>query len=127
MPDFIKYYPASVAFPTITTEWTKPSGNGVFTRTQFPLNLSPAFTIQKIQGKTLEHLVIDFVTGEKCSCLTLVALSRVSMFKHFLLKPLTFKRLSKVNTSYCLVDIKNSLATLEQKALATRLKYPTVF
>ena len=46
MPAFLEDFPGSVSIP-ITTEWTKPSGNGVFTRTQFPLNLSWAFTIHK--------------------------------------------------------------------------------
>ena len=40
MPGFIEDYPESVAIPTITSEWKKPSGNGVLTRTQLPLNLS---------------------------------------------------------------------------------------
>ena len=71
--------------------------------------------------------MIDLGAGEKFSGLTLVALSRVRVFKHILLKPLTFEGLRKVNTSSDLVDIKNALAALEQKALATRLQYPTVF
>ena len=91
IPTLIEDYPGIVAIPTITSEWKKPSGNGVFIHTQFPLNLSWAFTIQKIQGKTLERLMIDLGVDEKCSVLTLVALSRVRMFKHFLLRPLTFE------------------------------------
>ena len=91
MPAFLEDYPESVAIPTITAEWTKPSGNGVFTRTHFPLNLSWSFTIHKSQRGKLERLVIDLGAGEKCSGLTLVALSAVRMFKHFLLKSLTFK------------------------------------
>ena len=75
----------------------------------------------------MERLAINLGAGEKCNGLTLAALSRVRMFKQLLLKPLTFERLRKVSTSSGLVDIKNYLATLEQKALATRLKYPTVF
>ena len=49
----------------------------------------------------------------------MVALSRVRMFKRFLLKPLTFEKLYKFNTSSGLVDIKNALAILEKKAVAT--------
>ena len=129
-PDMLAFlgdYPGSVAIPTITSEWEKPSDNEVFTRTQFPLNLSWAFTIQHNQGKTLERLVIDLGEDEKCSGLTLVALSIVRMFKYFRLKPLTLKCLRKVNTSYGFVDMKNFFATLEQKSLAEILKYPTVF
>ena len=91
MPDFLEDYPGSVSIPTITAELIKPSGNGVFKRMKFPLNLSWALTIHKSQWKTLERLVIDLVAGEKCSGLTLVALSRVRMFKQFPLKPLTFE------------------------------------
>ena len=127
MTAFLEYYPGSVAIPTITAEWKKPSGNGVFTRTQLPLNLSWEFTIHKSQRKTLERIVIDLGAGDKFSGLTLVALSRVRMFKHFLLKPLTFEGLHKVNTSSGLVDIKNDLYPLKRKAFATILQYQTVF
>ena len=75
----------------------------------------------------MERLLIDLGEGDKCSDLTLVALSRVSTLKHLLLKPLIFERLRNVNTSYGLVDIKNDLSTLEQKAFDKRLKHPTVF
>ena len=126
MPNFLEDYPVSVAITTITYEWEKHSANGVIKRTQLPLNLSWEFTIHKIQGKKLELLVIDLGAGDKRSGLTLVALSKARMFKHLLVKPLTFERLRKANTSSGLVDTKNSLATLEQKALATRLQYPTV-
>ena len=91
MPAFIEDYPGSVAIPTITSGWTKPSDNGVCTRTQLPLNLSWAFTIHRIQMKTLEHLVIYLGEDEKDSGLMFMYLSRVRMFKHFLLKPLTFE------------------------------------
>ena len=30
MPGFLEDYPGRVDIPTITYEWTKPSGNGVF-------------------------------------------------------------------------------------------------
>ena len=89
MPAFLKDYPGSIDTPTITAEWVKTSNNEVFKSTQFPLNLSWAFTIHKSQGKTLERLVIDLGSGDKCSGLMLVALSRVRMFKRFLLKSLT--------------------------------------
>ena len=41
--------------------------NGLFTCTQFPLNLSWAFTNHKSQGKKLRRLVIDLGAGEKYS------------------------------------------------------------
>ena len=91
MPDFIEDYPGTVDIPTVIAEWKKTSDNGFFTCTQFPLNLIWEFIIQKIQVKTLERLVIDLGAGEICSGPTLVALSRVRMFKHFLLKQLAFK------------------------------------
>ena len=80
---------------------------------QLPLILSWVLNIHKSQRKTLERLVIDMEAGEKCSGLTLVVLSRARMFIHFLLKLLTVERLRKVNNSSVLVDIKNTLSTLE--------------
>ena len=112
MPALLEYYPGSVAISNITAEWEKPSGNGVYTRIQFPLNLSWVFTIQKIQGETFKRLVIGLGAGERCSGLMLVELSRVRMSKHLLLKPLTFELLCKVNTSSGLFGINNTLATL---------------
>ena len=75
----------------------------------------------------MERLAINLGAGEKCDGLTLAALLRVRMFKQLLLRPLTFERLRKVSTSSGLVDIKNALAILEQKAFPTRLQYPTIF
>ena len=63
MPAFIDDCPGSVDIRTITAEWTKPRGNGVFIGTQFPLNISLAFTINKSKGKILERLVVDFGAG----------------------------------------------------------------
>ena len=91
MPDSLEDNSGSVDIPTITAEWGKPSGNGVFTCTQLPLNLIWVFTIHKSQGKTLERLAIDLGLGDKCSGTMLVALLRVRMFKHFLLKPFNFE------------------------------------
>ena len=91
MPAFLEDYPVSVDILTINAEWEKPSVSGVFTRTHFPLDLIWAFTIHKIQGKALERLVIDLGEGEKFIGVTLMALSRVRMFKHLLLKPLGFE------------------------------------
>ena len=45
IPDFIENSPESVAITNITAEWKKHIGNGVFTHTQFPLNLSWALFI----------------------------------------------------------------------------------
>ena len=86
MPDLIEDYPGSVSIRTITDEWEKPSANEFFTHTQFPLNLSWAFSIHKIQGKTLQRIVIDLGAGDKYSGRTSVVLLRVRMFKLFLLK-----------------------------------------
>ena len=65
IPASLEYYPGIVSIPTIPSEWTKTSGNRVFIRNQFPLNLSWAFTIHKSRGKTLKRLVINFGEGEK--------------------------------------------------------------
>ena len=55
--------------------------------------LSRAYIIHKSQGKTLDKVVIDLGTTEKCSGMTLVGLSRVRKLRHFLLRPFSYERL----------------------------------
>lgn len=113
--------PRTVAIPLITAEWKSPSGNGgVFTREQIPLALSWAFTIHKAQGKTLDLAVIDLGKSEKCSGMTLVALSRVRGLKDLLLKPFSMERLDKVNKANSLPLIKAALVKIHAKALRTK-------
>jgi len=82
-----------VAIPFAEHEWRHNSD--VYNRKQFPLMLSWAYTIHKSQGKTLDEVVIDLGTTEKCSGMTLVGLSRVRKLRHLLLRPFSYERLKK--------------------------------
>ena len=115
---FLDDVPRCVAIPLVQAEW-QASGK-TFTRKQFPLALSWAFTIHKSQGKTLDNAVINLGKSEKCSGLTLVALSRVRQLSGLLLKPFYFQRLTKVNQSNALPMIRAALQALRQKFEATR-------
>jgi len=57
--------------------------------------LSWAYALHKSQGKTLDKVVIDLGTIEKCSGMTLVALSRVRNLRRLLLRPFSYERLKK--------------------------------
>ena len=115
---FLPGQPKTVSIPTIQAEWnngTTGTASGVYTRKQFPLMLSWAFTIHKSQGKTLDHAVVDLGSSEKCNGMTLVALSRVRHLNNLLLKPFTFERLQKVNKSSGLADLRSAMERLQQK------------
>ena len=58
--------------------------------------LSWACTIHKSQGKALDKEVIDLGTTERCSGMTLVALSRVRKLRHLILRPFSYERLKKL-------------------------------
>ena len=55
--------------------------------------LSWAYTIHKSQDKTLDKVIIDLGTTEKCSGMTLVGLSRVRKLRHLSLRPFSYERL----------------------------------
>jgi len=108
------------ALPAIKAEWNNPNGE-TFIREQFPIMLSWAFTIHKSQGKTLERAVIDLGKAEKCSCMTLVALSRVCDLRHMMLKPISFERLEKINNSSGLAVLRAATERLLQKQITCSL------
>ena len=90
---FLDAFPRSVAIPFAEHEWRH--NIDVYNRKQFPLMMSWVYTIHKPQGKTLDKVVIDLGRTEKCSGMTLVALSRVRKLRHLLLRPLPYERLEK--------------------------------
>jgi len=98
VPPFLYHKPKTVAIPPINAEWTNANNDTMIWK-QFPLMLSWAFTIHKSQGKTLDRAVINPGKVEKCTGMTLVALSRVRKLEHMLLKPFSLERLEKVNKS----------------------------
>ena len=71
------------------------SGDVIVWQKKFSLMLFWAYARRKSQGKTLDKVVNDLGTTEKCSGMTLVALSRVRKLRHLLLRPLSYERLEK--------------------------------
>lgn len=115
---FLPVIPNTVAIPTIQAEWLD---NGkTLMRRQFPLMLSWAYTIHKSQGKTLDLAIIDLGKSEKCSGMTLVALSRVHKLSHLMIHPISLERLQKVNRSNSLPIIQDAYARLHLKFNSTK-------
>ena len=90
---------------------------------QLPLIISWAYTIHKSQRKTLDLEIIDLGKSEKCSDMTLVALSCVRKLSHFLLRPISFERFQKGNKSKILPIIRDAYAELNLKFDATRERF----
>ena len=88
-----------------------------------PVMLSWAYTIHKSQGKTLDKVVIDLGTTERCSGMTLVALSRVRKLQHLLLRPFSYERLKKINKAKPLQSIRNAIQRLQTKFQQTQLRF----
>ena len=86
---FIPGLPNTVAIPTIKYKWLT-NGKTLILR-KFLLMIYWAYTIQKSQGNTLDIAIIYLGKSEKCSGMTLVALSRVNKLSHLLLRPVSLK------------------------------------
>ena len=110
---FLDAFSRSVAIPVAEHEWVDNSE--VYNRKKFPLMLSWAYTIHKSQGKTLDKAIIDLGTTEKCSEMTLVALSRVRKIRHLLLRLFSYERLKKINKAKQLQSIRNTIQRLQHK------------
>ena len=54
--------------------------------------LSWTYAMHKSQDKTLDKVLIDLGTTEKCSGMTLLALSRVRKLRHLLLQPFSYEQ-----------------------------------
>ena len=74
--------------------------------------LSWASTVHKSQGKHLDKVVIDLVTTEKCSGMTLVALFRVRKLRPLYFLTFSYERLKKINKAKQLQSIRNAIQRL---------------
>ena len=70
----------------ISRERVTPTEGKATTRTQFPVNLAYAMTIHKVQGQTLDKVIIDFGARKPNYGLSLVALSRTRKLKDLTLR-----------------------------------------
>ena len=52
-----------------------------------------------MQGSTVNKLVIDLGSSEKCAGLTYVAISRVRNIEHMLIEPMYYDRISTIKLS----------------------------
>ena len=67
--------------------------NGVYPMvSRFPLLLSYALTIHRVQGLTLDRIVLTLGKRQMCSCLDYVAISRIRSLKHLMIED---KQISK--------------------------------
>ena len=78
-----------LAMPIIQAECLEHGETLIHTHS--PLMIYWAYTIQKSQGNTLDIAIIYLGKSEKCSGMTLVALSRVNKLSHLLLRPVSLK------------------------------------
>ncbi len=98
----------SVPIEPLSAEFYGNAGS-VLARTQFPISLSWAATIHKVQGLTLDHAVIDIGTDVFSPGMTYVALSRVKTLtglalihfdpEHILCSPLVVKEMDRLRAS----------------------------
>ena len=81
---FVSRIPRTLVIPLQTVRWQTKTCKWV-SRSQVPLRLAWAITIHKSQGETLKLAVVHLGKSEKCSGLSLVALSRVKDLRNMLI------------------------------------------
>ena len=110
-----------MAIPIIQAEWLD-NGKTLIHR-QSPSILSCAYTVHKYQEETLYLAIIYLGKSEKCSGMTVATLSCVRKLSHFLLFPISFERLKKINRSNSLPIIQDAYAELNLKFDATKERF----
>lgn len=95
-------------------------------RTQIPLRLNYAMTFHKSQGCTLDCGILDFGKVEFALGLSFVGLSRFKSIYDFLIAPVTFERLAKINTHKSMAsqnEFENELSDLIQHTIRSYRPY----
>ena len=110
-----------MAIPTIQAEWLE-NGKALIHR-QLSLTISWEYKIHKSQGKTLDLAITDLGKSEKCSGMTMVALSRVRKLIHLLIFPLLLEQLQTVNRSNILPIILYAYAEPNLKFDTTKERF----
>lgn len=108
--------PGLVPIEPVTRSFRK--GNTTFTRTQLPIMLAYASTIHKIQGLTLDKVVVEIGSAEMCNGLTYVAMSRVRQLKNLMFNSAFSKaRLDSIATHKRIEDQNNFIRNWFQSHL----------
>ena len=92
-------------------------------RQQPPLQLAWAITIHKSQDLTLSKAWINIGKKESCPQMTYVALSRVRTLSSYVIEPMSYERLSKLNSSKALQYRQKEEDRLHEIAQKTSEKF----
>ena len=124
-PSFIESLPKSVPICPVRREWF--SQQITCTRTMLPLILGYALSIHKLQGETLEKVILNIGAKEFQTGLTLVGASRVKSFEGLAFKPYpNFERFEQIGKSQSLSKRIKEEARLEVLHQKTLCKYNKV-
>ena len=118
-PPFIDSLPNSVPICPVRREWL--SQQKTFTRTMLPLILGYALSIHKLQGETLDKVILNIGNKEFQAGLTLVGASRVRSFEGLAFSPYpNYERIEQISKSGSLkrrIIEEQRLEVLHQKTL----------
>ena len=118
-PPFIESLPKSVPICPVRREWF--SQKKTFSRTMLPLILGYALSIHKLQGETLDKVILNIGNREFSSGLSLVGASRVRSFEGLAFSPFpNYERFEQINKSKALkrrIDEENRLEVLHKNTL----------
>ena len=118
-PSFIDSLPKSVPICPIRREWFSQQKS--YSRTMLPLILGYALSIHKLQGETLEKVILNIGEKEFQTGLTFVGASRVKTFEGLAFKPFPnydrFTQISKSETLQKRIKEEERLEVLHQNTL----------
>ena len=118
-PSYIESIPKSVPICPVRREWF--SQQKTLTRTMVPLILGYALSIHKLQGETLDKVILNIGKKEFQAGLTLVGASRVRSFEGLAFSPFpNYDRIEQISKSEALkrrIKEEERLEVLHQKTL----------
>ena len=118
-PSFIESIPKSVPICPVRREWY--SQKKTLTRTMLPLILGYALSIHKLQGETLDKVILNIGDREFQTGLTLVGASRVKSFEGLAFSPFpNYHRFKQIGNSHALkrrIKEEERLEILHQKTI----------
>ena len=112
-----------VAIKAVTTEWFVQGGR--FSREQFLLALAWKTTVHKSQGMTLDKVVINLDDAKWATGLEFVAFSRVGKATDFMVWPLSFDHIARLNLQTGLKLKHKEHFRLQQQLMSTKRVHQT--